>query len=94
MEVNIFFARSINSKFILEPENLPESPKIIKRDREKIEIQLIETSNSNGPITGYLVVVLNEDSQQIFQPELLKSYDEAKKEGVNYYITAELKPEV
>ena len=54
----------------------------------------METPNSNGPITSYLVVVMNEDSQQIFQEELLKSYDEAKREGIDYYIAAKLNPEV
>ncbi|XP_044256641.1 putative tyrosine-protein kinase Wsck [Tribolium madens] len=76
-----------------EPENPPESPKIIKRDGEKMEIELSPTSNSNGPITSYLVIVFNEDSQQIFQEDILKSYDEARREGLNYYITAQLKPE-
>ncbi|RZC35618.1 tyrosine-protein kinase Wsck, partial [Asbolus verrucosus] len=76
-----------------DPENLPDPPKIIKKYGNKIEIKLSEISNSNGPITSYLVVVLNEDSGQIFQDQLLKSYSEAKNDGTSYYIAAELKPE-
>jgi endothelial-specific receptor tyrosine kinase len=76
-----------------EPENQPEPPSIIKRSGNTMEIKIIETSNSNGPITFYLVIVLNKDKQQIFDESLLKSYDEAKKRDTAYYIAARLKPE-
>jgi hypothetical protein len=77
-----------------EPENQPEPPSIIKRSGNTMEIKITETSNSNGPITFYLVIVLNKDKQQIFDESLLKSYDEAKKRDTAYYIAARLKPEV
>lgn len=66
----------------------------MKNHGTKIEVRLAETINNNGPITSYLVVVINQDNQQIFQEELLKSYDEAKRDGVTYYIAAELNPNV
>lgn len=67
---------------------------MIKRYDDKAEIQIMGTTNGNGPITSYLVVVVNKHHSQVFQEELLKKYDDAKLEGTSYYIAAELNPEV
>lgn len=69
-------------------------PKIIKRDKGQIVIQLSPVVNENGPITAYRVVVVYGVGQSEFRKDMLKSFHEAESEGIPYYITAELNPQV
>lgn len=58
------------------------------------QIQIIPTINNNGPTTSYIVIVKNMNSVQAFDLEYLIKYDIANRDGISYYITAELNPTV
>lgn len=75
-----------------EPEE-PEVPRIVKRDKGQIMIQLSPMVNENGPITAYRIVVVYGVGQGEFRKDMLKSFHEAQSEGIPYYITAELNPQ-
>jgi hypothetical protein len=76
-----------------EPEE-PEVPRIVKRDKGQIVIQLLPAVNENGPITAYRIVVIYGIRQGEFRKDMLKSFHEAASEGIPYYIAAELNPQV
>jgi hypothetical protein len=76
-----------------EPEE-PEVPRIVKRDKGQIMIQLSTMVNGNGPITAYHIVVVYGVGQGEFRKDMLKSFYEAQSEGIPYYIAAELNPQV
>jgi hypothetical protein len=76
-----------------EPEE-PTEPKIVKRDKGQIVIELPQMANENGPITAYRVVVVYEGGRSAFRKDMLKSFEEAESEGLPYYIAAELDPQV
>ncbi|KAF4524769.1 hypothetical protein B566_EDAN012391 [Ephemera danica] len=71
----------------------PEVPSIVRREKDQIVIRITPTTNENGPITSYQVIVVDENTPSLFQEPLLKSASEAQQEGLPYYITAELSPE-
>ncbi|KDR15852.1 putative tyrosine-protein kinase Wsck isoform X2 [Zootermopsis nevadensis] len=75
-----------------EPEE-PEVPRILRRDKGQILVQLSPVINENGPITAYRIVVVYEAGREAFRKDLLKSFHEAEFEGLSYYIAAELKPQ-
>lgn len=57
-------------------------------------VRLNSVINNNGPITTYQVIVMEESDKIGFQPETLTTYHEAIKDGLHYYIAAELEPKV
>lgn len=59
-----------------------------------MKISMHPVINNNGPVTSYLIVVVNIDEIQPFQPSNLKNYREALNEGMTYYIAAEIPPKV
>ncbi|XP_069693188.1 putative inactive tyrosine-protein kinase Wsck [Periplaneta americana] len=75
-----------------EPEE-PALPRIKERKKTQMVIELQEASNENGPISAYHIVVIYGGGLVAFSPDMLKSYEEANKEGLQYYIAAELPPE-
>lgn len=58
----------------------------------KISIQPV--INNNGPVTSYLIVVINVDEFQAFEPNTLKNYQDATNQGMTYYVAAEIPPKV
>ncbi|KAJ8983439.1 hypothetical protein NQ317_013201 [Molorchus minor] len=74
-----------------DPDILPHQPIIVKRDNSKITVKLMPTNNNNGPVTAYQIIVVNSDLKQGFEKDSVLSYDEAKKNGLAYYVAAELK---
>lgn len=78
----------------LVPDDIPNSPTVQNRYKSTIEIKLSPVTNNNGPITAYRVVVVDTNFKQILLNEDIKSYKAAQQEGLAYYITAELGPEV
>ena len=76
-----------------EPEE-PTIPRIIKRDKGQVVVELSPALNENGPITAYRIVVVYKAGHGAFRKEALKSFDEAESEGLPYYIAAELDPKV
>ena len=72
----------------------PEVPRIVSRNKGQIKIQLRPASNDNGPITSYRIVVLYEDCGHPITVSMLKSFQEAQREGLHCYIAAELDPKV
>lgn len=78
----------------LAPDSEPAKPEIIENRGHQIDIKLLPTSNNNGPVTSYKVIVVNEDLNQDFDQSILTSYHEANRNDLSYYITAELNPKV
>ncbi|KAF5272849.1 hypothetical protein FQR65_LT00445 [Abscondita terminalis] len=74
------------------PDNIPSTPIILKRDGRTMIVQLNPVINNNGPVSSYLLVVINEDMNPILQRDNFKSYAEAMRDGFNYYVTAEIQP--
>ncbi|CAH1103081.1 unnamed protein product [Psylliodes chrysocephalus] len=74
------------------PDSEPAKPEIIENRGHQIDIKLLPTSNNNGPVTSYKVIVVNEDLNQDFDQSILTSYHEANRNDLSYYITAELNP--
>jgi hypothetical protein len=75
-----------------EPEE-PTVPRIVKRDKGQVVVELLPAVNENGPITAYRVVVVYEGGRSAFRKDMLKSFQEAESEGLPYYIAAELDPQ-
>ncbi|KAF5294819.1 hypothetical protein FQA39_LY00303 [Lamprigera yunnana] len=91
------FGESIEIYRILEtligvPDNTPSTPIIIKRDERTMIVQLNPVINNNGPVSSYLLVVINNDMNPILQTDNFKSHLEAMRDGSSYYITAEIEP--
>jgi hypothetical protein len=78
---------------LLDPDE-PEVPIITRREKDKIVIKITPSESSNGPVTSYQVIVVDERVPSPFQASLLKSWSEAQEEGLPYYITAELSAQV
>lgn len=76
-----------------DPDNAPEPPQVLKRDGATMTVRFQPVTNNNGPVTSYLVAVINSGSIQIAHTDNLKAYYEARNDGLTYYIAAELKPE-
>ena len=75
---------------------IPEPPTLI-RHRERTEdgtirVKLHPVDDYFGPITSYLVIVLDESFPILFDNNTLYNYTKAKAEGLHYWITAELEP--
>ncbi|XP_017785522.1 PREDICTED: putative tyrosine-protein kinase Wsck [Nicrophorus vespilloides] len=75
-----------------EPDHVPFEPKIVERIEKGMKIQLKPVENSNGPITSYLIIVINSGLWQTVQVDNLKGYYQAKAEGFSYYVAAEIQP--
>lgn len=78
----------------LDPENLPPQPVIVSNDGNKMQIKISPVTNNNGPVTAYRIVVVNSDEKMGFQQDVVLPYEEAKNNGLSYYIAAELFPYV
>lgn len=65
---------------------------VTKRDDQTLTVHLNSIVNNNGPITSYQIIVMEESDKIGFQPEHLRSYSDAKKDKLPYYIAAELEP--
>lgn len=76
-----------------EPDNKPYPPKILSRNGSQMSIKINPVVNNNGPINYYRIVILDEAAKGIYVPEYLKNYYQSLENGLNYYITAELRPE-
>ncbi|XP_066158022.1 putative inactive tyrosine-protein kinase Wsck [Euwallacea fornicatus] len=78
---------------LAEPEYLPPQPVILKNDGDKIEVKLSPVMNNNGPISFYRIVVVKSDDRQGFEANNVLPYDEAQKNGISYYVAAEITPQ-
>jgi hypothetical protein len=76
-----------------EPEE-PEVPRVLRREKGQLVVQLPPVVNENGPITAYRIVVVYKAGHEAFRKDMLKSFHEAESEGLSYYIAAELDPQV
>lgn len=79
---------------LLDPSVIPKKPSIISRDGMTMKIRIEPVENDNGPISSYLIAVVNRNSFQEVEIENLKGFREAHVDGLTYYITAELQKEV
>ncbi|XP_060515988.1 putative inactive tyrosine-protein kinase Wsck isoform X2 [Cylas formicarius] len=76
-----------------EPDNVPYQPVIVRDDGEKVTIKLSQTTNNNGPVSAYRIIVVNSDDNQGFSKDNILSYKDAQRLGLSYYIAAEVRPE-
>lgn len=76
------------------PSKAPIEPSIISRDGMTMKIELDPVENNNGPVSSYLIAVIDKNSLQEVEVENLKDFREAHVDGLSYYITAELQNEV
>lgn len=79
---------------ILEPDSNPKAPTILKKTDTTLVIKMEPVYNNNGPVTSYLIVVIEANAVQAVQTENLKSYGQANADGIPYYVTAEIQPDV
>ncbi|XP_076042898.1 tyrosine-protein kinase Wsck [Oratosquilla oratoria] len=75
-----------------KPE-VPHVPQLISKTSDSMVVELETVVATNGPITSYQVVVVDETAPVILQPDALTDYNKAMKVGLPYYITAEFTPE-
>ncbi|XP_053628406.1 tyrosine-protein kinase receptor Tie-1 isoform X2 [Cherax quadricarinatus] len=75
-----------------KPET-PASPELISRTSSTMTVQLQSVPPTNGPITAYQIVVIDETVTVEFQPELLEDYHGAMEKGLPFYITAQFPSE-
>lgn len=83
-----------NLFLVKDPDNLPPQPEIVSHEGSTIKIKMMSTINNNGPVTAYRIIVVDQDAKQGFEKDSVLSYEEAKKNGLSYYIAAELDPKV
>lgn len=74
------------------PDSELEQPKILSRTDSTVVVEIKPTTNNNGPINFYRVVVHLVDTEivQNFDETLLSDYKHSQEDGLNYYIAAEL----
>lgn len=73
---------------------MPSQPSILGRDGMTLRIQFDPVENDNGPVSSYLIVVVDKISPQEIVTDYLKGVTQAHHDGLSYYITAELQNEV
>ena len=72
----------------------PPTPELIDVGDETLTVHLKPVLATNGPISAYQVVVIDESSPVVFNPKMLSDWNHASSEGIPYYIAAEIPPEV
>lgn len=82
------------SNSFLEPDHEPLPPRISYQNDTIAQIHITPVLNNNGPVSKYLIIVKSLNSVQTFDPDNLKNYEDAKKDGMSYYIAAELERSV
>ena len=83
----------IESTTILGIPDQPEPPKILEESDGRIKIELKQSTNNNGPISAYRVVVHFVDNELLihdFDESLVESYKKSLEDGLSYYIAAEI----
>lgn len=75
-----------------KPE-IPATPQLISRTPTTMTVQLQSVPQTNGPVSSYQVVVIDETVSVELQPELLDTYASAQEQGLPYYITAQFLPQ-
>jgi len=82
------------SKYIFVVPDEPSVPRVLSRDDSSITIEIEPAKNTNGPISAYQIIVVDETIPSAFNESQLFPYAMAQKEGLPYYIAAELSPDV
>ncbi|XP_042877547.1 putative tyrosine-protein kinase Wsck [Penaeus japonicus] len=75
-----------------KPET-PPMPQIISQTSSTRTVDLQSVPPTNGPISAYQVVVVDETVHVQLQPHLLTDYYSAVKDSIPFYITAEFSPD-
>ena len=75
-----------------EPET-PAMPQLISRTPSTMQVTLESVSPTNGPITTYQVVVVDETVHVELQPLSLRDYHSARRDNIPFYIAAEFTPD-
>jgi len=74
-----------------QPEN-PKPPQLTSKDG-KLTVKLFPSKEQGGPITAYQVIVIDESNPTPFTSDNLFDYIKAKREGISYWIAAQLSPQ-
>ncbi|CAG0885632.1 unnamed protein product [Cyprideis torosa] len=70
----------------------PEVPRILARSARTLTVALSPVEPTNGPLSAYHVVVIDESSPVVFQKEQLTDYAAAQEKGIPFWIAAEIQP--
>ena len=69
----------------------PSNPTLRVTDGGRVFVRFEPPSgNPNGPVSGYRIVVMNATEPVPLDPESLHEYRRAKREGIDYWIAAEI----
>lgn len=74
-----------------QPQN-PQPPQLLTKEGS-LRVKLFPTEEHGGPITSYQVIVIDETNPTPFTSETLYDYNKAKRNGITYWIAAQLSPE-
>ncbi|XP_046407211.1 putative tyrosine-protein kinase Wsck isoform X2 [Ischnura elegans] len=89
---------------VIGDPDVPEAPKIIKTDKDKITVKIKPMMNNFGPVTFYRIVVIDASSLVSFDAKNLESWSRAHcgeqvgtencvdQNEIPYYIAADLTP--
>ncbi|CAG0888523.1 unnamed protein product [Darwinula stevensoni] len=72
---------------------IPHTPELIDIGDETLTMHLEPVLATNGPISAYQVIAIDESSPVVFNPKMLTDWSHANSEGIPYYIAAEIPPE-
>ncbi|XP_071439053.1 putative inactive tyrosine-protein kinase Wsck [Hetaerina americana] len=90
---------------VIGDPDIPDPPKIIKSDKDKITIKIEPVKNNFGPVTSLRIVVIDGSSPVSFDASNLESWSHAHcserngndscvdQDEIPYYIAAELSPQ-
>jgi len=70
----------------------PTPPQLLNKDGH-LQVKLSPSEEYGGPITSYQIIVIDESNPTPFTSESLYGYDKARRNGLTYWIAAQLSPE-
>ena len=68
---------------------IPLQPEMLSRTPETITVKVHPVNPTNGPITAYQIIVVDETVGAIMNPSALTDYHNASRQSLPYYITAQ-----
>ncbi|XP_039298496.1 putative tyrosine-protein kinase Wsck [Nilaparvata lugens] len=71
----------------------PEDVEIISRQKNTMKVKVNPINNENGPITAYRLIVIS-DVNAIVEEHNLRSWSDASRDDIPYYIAAEVDPQI
>ena len=92
-KVGLGYGKTIKAWTKVGKPNIPQAPELISVTGETRIVELKKVMASNGPISDYRIVVVDETVPVIIQYDLLKEYYKASSQNIPFYIAAEFPAE-